>query len=756
MLGFLAPAALLGLALLAIPILLHIFKPRKVRQTPFSSLRWLRASQHRLSRRIKWHQVLLFLLRAGLVTCLVLALAKPILSWNATGGQAERFVIVDVSRTMDYQPQDGSKPLDVAKRVTGQVVSNVVAGDRSTVILAGSKPRAMGPLKSDSTSYLSRIEPMPAELSSTKLTDALRLVQPMIGETRDDTFVDLVFITDNNAAAWSQADVTRFLSEVNQKVSVQVIDVSAPQPDNSWVADARLIETRIPLRRYIRVQVGAVGHEAERRTVQLTGLGGLPPQDKQIQLKPGSFVEVDFELPTEYDLKGKVARIALDPADQLASDDVSWVNLDSTGATNVLLIEGEGTAIAELQAGYHLRTALDVLSGPQYGNLKVTRRPATAVLSEQLAEADVVFMLDVPELSDGNVAALEAAVQRGAGLVVYLGPSANPTFYNTKLHDPLRPSAELSPVTIGDAVRLNRDENVIARLADVDWNHPLFARMLDPIYGDLAQTRFDAYHRMQIGDSRKDASIIATINGEAPALVEHHLGAGRVLIFNTTANDLWSDLPRRKSYLPLLDRMLRYLSGGPRRGTFVVGDVVTMPLPLEAADATVTVTTPDAQTLQPMLRDAGTRRMMQVDDLRMPGIYTVNYVGPEGSDVEGQFPFVVLPSTSDSGFTLADPEALKAWWAPAEFSMVRPDTATGRINVASTRWYLEPWLVFIACLCLLAEMFFVHWLCPKVNPAVTGHSSVAAHGFFRGGMPGGGVGGDKNNSSTAAQAGTAG
>jgi hypothetical protein len=280
--------------------------------------------------------------------------------------------------------------------------------------------------------------------------------------------------------------------------------------------------------------------------------------------------------------------------------------------------------------------------------------------------------------------------------------------------------------------------------------------MLDPIYGDLAQTRFDAYHRMQIGDSRKDASIIATINGEAPALVEHHLGAGRVLIFNTTANDLWSDLPRRKSYLPLLDRMLRYLSGGPRRGTFVVGDVVTMPLPLEAADATVTVTTPDAQTLQPMLRDAGTRRMMQVDDLRMPGIYTVNYVGPEGSDVEGQFPFVVLPSTSDSGFTLADPEALKAWWAPAEFSMVRPDTATGRINVASTRWYLEPWLVFIACLCLLAEMFFVHWLCPKVNPAVTGHSSVAAHGFFRGGMPGGGVGGDKNNSSTAAQAGTAG
>ena len=53
MFGFLAPAALLGMALLAVPILLHLFKPKKVRRTPFSSLRWLRASQQRLSKRIQ-------------------------------------------------------------------------------------------------------------------------------------------------------------------------------------------------------------------------------------------------------------------------------------------------------------------------------------------------------------------------------------------------------------------------------------------------------------------------------------------------------------------------------------------------------------------------------------------------------------------------------------------------------------------------------------------------------------------------------
>ena len=50
MLNFLAPAAFAGLLLLAIPIAVHLFKPRKMRQTPFSSLRWLKVTRQRAGR----------------------------------------------------------------------------------------------------------------------------------------------------------------------------------------------------------------------------------------------------------------------------------------------------------------------------------------------------------------------------------------------------------------------------------------------------------------------------------------------------------------------------------------------------------------------------------------------------------------------------------------------------------------------------------------------------------------------------------
>ncbi len=43
---FLAPVGLAALTLLAIPIIIHLFKPRRMQAIPFSSLRWLNQSTH--------------------------------------------------------------------------------------------------------------------------------------------------------------------------------------------------------------------------------------------------------------------------------------------------------------------------------------------------------------------------------------------------------------------------------------------------------------------------------------------------------------------------------------------------------------------------------------------------------------------------------------------------------------------------------------------------------------------------------------
>src|SRR2546425_13363986 len=128
---FLVPFALIGVLLLIVPIVAHLFKPRKMKQTPFSSLRWLKESQQRLSRRIQWHQWLLFLLRAGCILLLVFALAKPL--FGLWGSQSvDRFVIVDVSRSMAYQRQEQASPLDRAVDLAGRYVQTARVRDRTS------------------------------------------------------------------------------------------------------------------------------------------------------------------------------------------------------------------------------------------------------------------------------------------------------------------------------------------------------------------------------------------------------------------------------------------------------------------------------------------------------------------------------------------------------------------------------------------------------------------------------------------------
>jgi hypothetical protein len=207
------------------------------------------------------------------------------------------------------------------------------------------------------------------------------------------------------------------------------------------------------------------------------------------------------------------------------------------------------------------------------------------------------------------------------------------------------------------------------------------------------------------------------------------MGAGKVILLNTTANDSWSDLPRRKCFVPLVDRMVDYLTAGVRRGMYTAGDVAEVPLPGAAADAAPSVRTPGGEEFKAALRTLAGRPGIEVEDLDEAGVYRVEY---KTSDGRRSLPFVVNPAPDEGLLARADEDMLRSWWKPARFRMTKVNPVSGRIPLAGTRWQLDPLLIVLACLTLLAEMFFVHWLCPKVNPTVTQGSVVARDGFFGG------------------------
>jgi hypothetical protein len=724
MFTLLAPLALAAAALLAIPVIIHLLKPKRVRTMPFSSLRWLRASQHKLSRRIQWHQILLFLLRAAFLTALVLALAKPILSTGGKRAFTERFIVLDVSRSMSYEQPGKDTPFQHGKKIARALLAEGLPGDRATVLLTATKTVALGPLAEDPTRYVARLEAARAGLADTDLTSALGVIRPMLVNPRPNARAEVVFITDNPQGGWAQGGIAAFTDGLTLPVTVKVFDVSPSAPRNAWIAGARLVEAGG--RSLLQVRVGSSGNEAQERTVRVKQLPGLGNVWQKFALAPGAFAEVNLPVPADYDFSGKVAELVLEPRDALPDDDQFWLNLDARAAVRVLMVEPETTQVESLQPGHHLRAALGVIGQGEGGAIQITRRRPEAVAPADFATADVVVLANVGQLSDERLLALEQRIRSGAGLLLFLGPAVQPAFYNTKLHNPQRPTESLLPRPLQQpAHAAARGE--LARLTRIEWSHPLLAPLFDPTFGDFARLRARSFYLLGDAPPGDASQVLAWFEDAAPALIEHAFGAGRVLFVNSTANDEWSDLPRRNSFVPLLDQALNRLAGSRLNRNFNTGEMVALAVPGVGKNATANITTPSGRTVTPVIQQFDAQTIVRLDSADEAGVYALHARGAAGA---AELKFVVHPGRGDSVVAKMDASTLRSWWGPTPFEVIHPDPAEKpEQTVATGRVLLWPWFFGLAALALLAEMYFVHRLCPVMNPAVA-HSTVAQHGLL--------------------------
>src|SRR3954452_11784018 len=99
-------ALLAGLAAGVIPPLVHLLHRRRYRVVDWGAMQFLHTSQRRQNR--MWlEEILLMLLRMGLIALLVLALASPVAESSLLRGQGESgprdmLLLIDNSMSMGY------------------------------------------------------------------------------------------------------------------------------------------------------------------------------------------------------------------------------------------------------------------------------------------------------------------------------------------------------------------------------------------------------------------------------------------------------------------------------------------------------------------------------------------------------------------------------------------------------------------------------------------------------------------------------
>ena len=74
---FLHPLYLLGISLIAVPIIIHLWFKKRLKKIPFSTLRFLKKSEAKKFGWLKFREILILVLRCLFITFLFLCLAKP-------------------------------------------------------------------------------------------------------------------------------------------------------------------------------------------------------------------------------------------------------------------------------------------------------------------------------------------------------------------------------------------------------------------------------------------------------------------------------------------------------------------------------------------------------------------------------------------------------------------------------------------------------------------------------------------------------
>jgi hypothetical protein len=567
-LSLLTPAALAIALLAALPILAHLAKQVPRERRAFGAMLLLERVVKRLRRRRRLKDPLLLLMRVLAILATVLAVTGA--RWTYPGGVPEfggsGRVVVVLDRSASMALQDGGASLlqraqdEAVRRVRelpeGTLVAAVAYGDeadRLVPALTADKERVIGKLgETDLARGTSDLR--------AALLEARRLLQGEPGE---------VFVfTDEAGSEMIPAAVSELKLLVEGGSAVIPFPVHADPPRNVAVVAAKYGD-------------GVEGGQVE---VTVANFGPDPVEAAcEVTLPDGQAIPFFAEVPPQAEAQEKVtvpteARGGVGKAwcedRDLPLDDARFFHLPRVGASRVLVVDGDPGDTPVRSEVYFLERALSPWGGMRAGVKPDVTTPA-GLMGLDPEVYRVVFLANVADpRSFGPL--LTEFVRKGGNVVIGLGHNVSADRYNAALSGVL--PAELRKVRdLADP----EEPGVALELPDIE--HKLFAPFARGGRAGFGRVRS---HRVMTLDEYKDNDEISTLlryEGGLPALIERRIGDGRVLLWTSTLDVEWTNLPLQSVYMPLLQRMVGWLGGesGGGEGRFdaTVGEMVSIPLP---------------------------------------------------------------------------------------------------------------------------------------------------------------------------------
>ncbi|MFH1538832.1 MAG: BatA domain-containing protein [bacterium] len=569
--SFLQPLFLAGLALAAIPLILHLFTRQKYIEVPFSSLFFLERSRRRSFRTISLHHLLVLLARMLVVVFVTLAFAAPLLKarlWGAGEGRApaEIFLIVDNSLSTKWH-QRGVSTYDRIREAARRVAGAAAAGDTVRLIfLCGARSgETLSSANMPIAEMLKDIKESNAGLCRGDIGAAARRAMQEISNSPPGVAeAKIVILTDAQIKSMDFQP----LPGPARPVTVVVVDaVAGAERENATIVPADLPGQAIqgePLSLCFDVR----GDLREGAAVSLS-IDGEPRGERSVGTAGGSvcFHTTLTKTGTHY------GSARLTP-DALEADNTRYFILEVIDAVEAAVLADREDVEDPAHDAYYIVRAFRAAAaaGPGFQSVRATVTPAAGAEDLPFANFRLVVAPSGTLLTLEGLRRLNDFAKRGGGILVFAeggDPSAKAVAETLFDGEVVFPSAGESA---GDG-----GTGGFVRVEKLDAGHPAFSASPGVSKG-LMEARFPRVAGVEVS-SGEIAPIMTLKNGRA-LLVERKIGKGRALLFASGVQPYRSSFSLQPVFLPAVLGLCRYLGGLwelPRR-EFACARPLSLPL----------------------------------------------------------------------------------------------------------------------------------------------------------------------------------
>ncbi|HEX4128566.1 MAG TPA: BatA domain-containing protein [Pirellulales bacterium] len=644
--AFINPLLLWGLALMAVPVFIHLINLVRHRRVRWGAMEFLLASQRKNSRWIRIKELILLLLRVGAVAAVVLVLAQPLWSdsWRlGIGGQAiEHVVLLDDSFSMSDRWADTSA-FDQAKQAIGRLAEHAAQQDtpqRFTLVRFSWAASATGADRADLLQQRvdrdfaqrlgERIKPWQPSHASAGPARAIAVARELLGPP-DAARRVVYLVTDFRTNQWNEpaglaAGLASWTADGAQLQFIDCVDASRPNlaitallPDEG----TRAADVDLPLHLGVK-NFGTAPVRDLAVTVEQEGGGHTSLKFDEIPAGQTVTRSLQVLFPTA----GVHVVAARLPSDAVAVDNARYAAIDMPVTVPVLVVDGDSDQpdarllAAALNPGGSVKTGVDVRV-----------EPPAFLNTQPLAGYSAIYLLGVERLDEHAVSALERYVRDGGGVAFFMGPRVAAQFYNQQLY---RDGAGIFPAPLVGATQLIVDR--LEKIPDLSVNdHTIFKALAGERNSFLSAVtieRFMLVAKDWQPPADSSVRVLATLRNGSPLAIERRFGTGRVLALLTTAGPAWNNWARNPSFVVTLLQMQAWLGAASvQQVSLPVGSPLVVKLDPTRYDARAQFTPPADSGLPPTALDltAGPEGLeARYTDTGFAGIYEAQLTETNG------------------------------------------------------------------------------------------------------------------------------